>query len=181
MIRTALITLLVTPLAVSSSSPTRESDYSADVRSMESTLEALYDVISGPAGAERDWDRFHHLFIPEGARLIPLGPARDDGELALRVYDPAGYAERSAPFFEQSGFYESEIHREVQEFGRLVHVFSTYEGRREEGGEVFLRGINSIQLLHERDRWWIVSIYWEPEAQGNPLPARYLPPSDSGR
>lgn len=175
MIRPALLALLASPLAMSTTTPTPQSDHSADVASLDSTLEALYDVISGPAGAARDWGRFEHLFVPEGARLIPLGPAREDGGLALRVLDPAGYVERSAPFFEQSGFYESEIHREVQQFGRMTHVFSTYEARREEGGEVFLRGINSIQLLHEQGRWWVVSVYWEPETKDNPLPARYLP------
>ena len=42
-----------------------------DVKSQDAILKALYDVISGPAGAPRDWQRFRSLFYP-GAQLIPL-------------------------------------------------------------------------------------------------------------
>ena len=47
----------------------------ADVASVDAIITALYDVISGPAGGKRDWDRFRSLFIPE-ARLISSGPKR---------------------------------------------------------------------------------------------------------
>src|SRR5512137_2639171 len=46
-----------------------------DVDSIEHIIGAVYDVISGPAGTPRDWDRFRSLFYP-GARLIPT--RRDD-------------------------------------------------------------------------------------------------------
>ena len=38
-----------------------------DVKSLDSILKAIYDVICGPAG-DRDWNRFRSLFVPE-ARL----------------------------------------------------------------------------------------------------------------
>ena len=62
---------------------------------------------SGPAGKPRDWASFPSLFH-EGARLIPSG-ARPGGEIGARVLDPAGYIERSTPFFEKEGFYEREV------------------------------------------------------------------------
>ena len=43
-----------------------------DVASVDAIVAAVYDVISGPAGEARDWDRFRSLFLP-GARLIPVG------------------------------------------------------------------------------------------------------------
>ncbi len=36
----------------------------SDVESVDAILKALYDVISGPAGQKRDWDRFRSLFLP---------------------------------------------------------------------------------------------------------------------
>ena len=48
-----------------------------DVDSIDSIVAALYDVISGPAGKARDWNRMRSLFIP-GAKLIPTG-ARPGG------------------------------------------------------------------------------------------------------
>jgi len=49
----------------------------ADVASIDAILAALYDVISGPAGQTRNWDRMRSLFVP-GARLNhPGGPWLD--------------------------------------------------------------------------------------------------------
>jgi hypothetical protein len=38
-----------------------------------------------------------------------------------------------------------------------------------------MRGINSIQLLNDGKRWWIVNIYWTQENEEHPIPERYLP------
>jgi len=43
--------------------------YADDVISIDSIINALYDVISGQKGEERNWDREKHLFHSE-ARLI---------------------------------------------------------------------------------------------------------------
>ncbi len=43
----------------------------ADVSSIDAILHAAYDTISGPAGRQRDWDRFRSLFVfrrPPGRR-----------------------------------------------------------------------------------------------------------------
>ena len=39
--------------------------YKDDVISIDSIIDALYDVISGEKGEERDWDRERYLFIPK--------------------------------------------------------------------------------------------------------------------
>ena len=41
----------------------------SDVSTLDGILHALYEVLSGPAGQPRDWERYRSLFI-EGARLI---------------------------------------------------------------------------------------------------------------
>lgn len=146
----------------------------ADVKSMDAILAALYDVISGPAGKKRDWDRFRSLFVP-GARLIPA-VTRPDKSVEARVLDPEGYVTRAAPFLEKEGFYEREISRKVESFGHIAHVFSTYDSRHTaEDKTPFARGINSIQLMEDGKRWWIVTIYWDSERPDNPLPPQYLP------
>src|SRR5690349_4680466 len=148
----------------------------ADVKSMDAILAALYDVISGPAGKKRDWDRFRSLFVP-GARLIPAAQ-RPGGPVEARVLDPEGYITRSAPFLEKEGFYEREISRKVDSFGHIAHVFSTYDSRHTaEDKAPFARGINSIQLHNDGKRWWIVTVYWDSERPDNPLPPQYLPAS----
>ena len=145
-----------------------------DVTSADAILAALYDVISGPAGVKRDWDRFRSLFAP-GARLIPI--ARREGAPAeARVLTPDDYVARSSSRLEKDGFFEREIARTVETYGGMTHVFSTYEARRARDEEKpFMRGINSIQLLNDGTRWWIVTVYWQSEAPDIPLPDKYLP------
>ena len=40
----------------------------SDTTSPDAIIAALYDVISGPAGQARDWDRFRGLFARRAAR-----------------------------------------------------------------------------------------------------------------
>jgi len=35
-------------------------------------------------------------------------------------------------------------------------------------------GCNSIQLMNDGARWWIVSIYWTGETPANLIPKKYL-------
>lgn len=167
------------PVAAATPTPTPESSAAnpADVASVDSIIGAVYDVISGPAGKKRDWDRMKSLFVP-GARLIPTG-ARPTGGYSARVLTVAEYIQRASGFFETEGFYEKEVSRKTEEFGQLVHAFSTYESRHAPGdAKPFQRGINSIQLMNDGNRWWVVTIFWQGEDEKHPLPEKYLKDSD---
>jgi len=145
-----------------------------DVSSPDAILAALYDVISGPVGQKRDWDRFRSLFAP-GARMIPVRRDAQSGEFRLVALDPEGYITRSSATLEQTGFVEKEIARRTERFGQVLHAFSTYEGRRAADPVPFVRGVNSIQLFSDGKRWWVVTVYWQAESPENPLPKEYLP------
>jgi hypothetical protein len=145
----------------------------ADVNSLDAIIAALYDVISGPAGQARNWDRMRSLFIP-GARLIPTGQ-QPDSSVTARVLTVDDYVARAGPGLEKNGFFEREIGRKVETFGNVTHAFSAYDSKRTAQDEKpFDRGINSIQLLNDGKRWWIVTVYWDRERPNNPIPAQYL-------
>lgn len=145
----------------------------ADVRSIDAILAALYDVISGPAGP-RNWDRFRSLFAP-GARLLPTRPKPGGTGADAIVLDVEGYIQRAGAFFQQNGFFEREVARRTEQWGNIAHAFSTYASYHAAGDTLpFSRGINSIQLLRDGDRWWVVTIYWDAERPGLSLPPHYL-------
>ncbi len=147
----------------------------ADVSSMDAIIAAIYDVISGPAGKKRDWDRMRALFVT-GARLIPTGP-RQGGGYGARILTVEDYVTRGSAIFEKQSFYEKETARRTEMFGQIAHVFSTYESRHApDDAKPFQRGINSIQLMNDGKRWWIVTIFWQAEDERNPLPEKYLKP-----
>ncbi|WP_296170480.1 hypothetical protein [uncultured Brevundimonas sp.] len=158
------------PAPASTSNPA----YAADVASMDAIVAALYASISGDAGVARDWDRFRNLFHPS-ARLMPTGTDAQ-GQGTLRPLTPQDYVDRAGPSLVRDGFHEQEIARRTDRYGRIAHLFSTYEARRAATEpRPFMRGINSIQLFDDGTRWWIVSVYWQAETPDLPLPADYLP------
>jgi hypothetical protein len=145
----------------------------ADVASIDAIIAAVYDVISGPAGAPRDWDRMRSLFAPEG-RMGAVG-ARPDGSYVLRSLSPDDYIARNTKAFATMGFFETEKARTTEVFGQIAHVFSTYEARHaKEDAQPFMRGINSIQLIHDGKRWYVLNLIWRAEDAKLQLPERYL-------
>ncbi len=145
----------------------------ADVESQDAIIAALYAVISGPAGEARNWDRMRTLFLPE-AKLVATGK-RPDGMMGKRVMSLEYYIKLSGPVLEKDGFFEKEISRKTDQYGAVVHIFSTYESRRTVKDEKpFMRGINSIQLWFDGKRWWILTIFWQGETPDNPIPDKYL-------
>jgi hypothetical protein len=168
----SIIAVAPTTTAQLTPAPTTPAARPQDVASLDAIIAALYDVISGPAGQKRDWDRFRSLFAP-GARLIPSGK-RQDGTRSYRTMSPDEYATASGPALE-NGFFEREIGRATDQFGGIVQAFSAYESRRAANDEKpFARGINSIQAMNDGKRWWIVTVFWEGERADNKIPEKYV-------
>jgi len=144
-----------------------------DLTTIDGTIEALYESISGPEGFEIDREAFDPLFT-EDAHLAATFIGQD-GSRGYVSWSPAEYVETVWSGPRQRGFFEIETAQTVDQFGNVTQVFSTYESRwNEEDEEPFQRGINSIQLYFDDERWWIVSILWEGEREDNPIPAKYL-------
>ncbi len=144
------------------------------VLTLDGTIKTLYNVISGEKGVKRDWKLFKFLFKPD-AKLIPSRKDRK-GTYQVRYMKPDDYIKSSGKWLVENGFFEKEIHRSVNTFGNMTQVFSTYESFKSESDEKpFMRGINSIQLLNDGKRWWIINIYWAQESIENPIPKAYLP------
>ena len=151
--------------------PAKASDYD----SVEHLVAAVYDVIGGPAGAPRDWDRFRSLFYPDTGRLMSSG--RDaEGKIYLRTLTVEDYVTRAGANFAKMGFFESAIANRVEQWDHMAEVWSTYESRHAPGEAPFARGINSFQMIHDGNRWWLLAIYWESEDPAHPVPDKYLKP-----
>jgi hypothetical protein len=171
----ALILALAAPAASQQAvpeAPAAPAADPADVESIDAIIAALYEVISGPAG-ERDWDRFRSLFTPS-AILIPMVPT-PDGSTPVRVLSADDYVTRVGPFFGQNPFYEIESGRTLDRYGNVANAMSAYESRRAPEEEPFARGINTITLVTDGSRWYVASIAWDQEREGNPFPPEWMP------
>lgn len=140
-----------------------------DVQTLDGILKAYYDVISGPANSPRDWERDNSLHHPDA--LISITGKNREGKIYILTQSLEDYHKGFGT--PKAGFWEYEVSRKVEQFGNITHVWSTYETKTEKEGPVVARGINSIQLYFDGDRWWILSWMFDSERPDNPIPAKY--------
>lgn len=146
----------------------------SETESLDAIIRAFYESVSGPAGAERGTPRMRAMFMP-GAHLVRTTIA-EDGTAQAKVMDVDAYVRDTADYFRSNAFYEVEVARRTDLFGQIAQLFSTYEARNDPSeAEPFKRGINSIQLFNDGERWWIVNVLWDNEREDNPVPGEYLP------
>jgi hypothetical protein len=142
----------------------------ADIVSSEAIVAAYYGALSGPAGKKRDWNRFLSLFFP-GARLLPAEGKGHSGTMPHH-FSPSKYLYDTESNMLQEGYMPKEIARRSESFGKVTHVWSTYEARHAAADEKpFVRGITSFQLFNDGRRWWIFDAVWQPETTTLTLPA----------
>ncbi len=173
----AICAILLAAAAGAQSSTTRASAGPSDGASVDAILDALYASVSHPDAVEPDWARMRKIFLPVGM-LIPPKRANQD---MFTVVDVDGFrdlvrkgADAAKQRGESSAFFEKEVARRLDCFGNVCQAFSTYEARRAPTDEKpFVRGINSIQLLNDGERWWVASIVWDTEREKNPIPPEY--------
>jgi hypothetical protein len=171
-----LFSLSVTAFSQDSSNNYNNDDTAYQLNTVDGIIHALYDVISGPAGQERDWAAFRDLFA-EDARMYIAVPSEKDSGSVLKSITPEEYAERDKTRLSDIGFNENELYRITNTYGAGTQVFSTYESHytNTNGEEDITKGINNIQLFFDGERYFIVSIFWDANAKNIEVPERYLP------
>ena len=143
-----------------------------DVGTLDGIVGAYYAVISGPPGQPRQWGRDRTLYWP-GIRFFAAGVTRD-GRPRVRVMTHQEFVDGTDAEVVKNGFEEYEIHRVTQRIGNIAHVMSTYETRAVAKGPVTGRGVNSLDLFWDGQRWWITAASWDDERPGSPIPPDLL-------
>jgi len=138
----------------------------SDLAGIDAAIRGVYDVISGPVGQKRDFDRMRSLFAP-GATLKATGPKGVHGGSL------EDYISRDKDILEQKGFTERELGRRTEVWGGLATAWSAYDGRTADGS-FHERGINSFQLVKIDGKWLVASILWQEATPENPLPANLI-------
>ena len=143
---------------------------SADVVSIDGIMAAAYEAVSAEPGAERDLDRFRSLFRSD-ARLLSVSRREGKTQIASLSLDDFARAFAGAV---ADGVFEKEIFRRTERFGNIAQVWSTYEIRTtRESPQVRTRGINSLELVYDDERWWITGGQFQNEGPDLPLPELY--------
>jgi len=148
-----------------------------DVATPEAIVLAGYEAIAHAPGERFDWPRFRTLFLPD-ARLVPNTEQREGSFDVLTVEEFIAWIDSVTPAAgseNDHGFVEEQISAKVERYGDIAHVFSTYQKHFWGSDEILGRGINSFQLVHDGERWWIAGVVWDEEDGAGPIPPAYLP------
>jgi hypothetical protein len=143
----------------------------ADVGTIADIMRVSYEVISGPAGAPRQWDRDRTLYMP-GATFVST--SKRDGKVQTTIMTTEEYRQKSDASFVAEGLFETEIGSRVERFGNVAQVRSVSVARRTPRGPVEARYVNYAQLYWDGARWWIAGAVWDQERPDNPIPAAWL-------
>jgi hypothetical protein len=137
----------------------------------EGLVRALYDMCSFDAGPEPDWNMFREVFLEDA--IIVFSPR---GRQPMRPLSVDGFIEDWRRFFrgselEGKGFYENIAALEITEFGGMAHAFVVFEPRiGTEAPPRQIRGLDSIELSFDGERWWVVAITTDYEGPGKTIP-----------
>jgi hypothetical protein len=138
----------------------------ADVATVADIVRATYEVISGPAGTPRQWQRASALYMP-GATLVGL--REQDGRLQTTIMTPDDYRRRVDSAMVAGGFFETEVGSRIERYGHVARVRSVCVARRTPEGPIVARFVNYVNLYSDGGRWWIASQVWEREGPSTPI------------
>lgn len=132
-----------------------------DVATIDGIIRAYYEVVSGPAGERSDDQRDRTLHHPNA--WLAVANVDGSGKPVVRTMTLDEYHGDNAP--RREPFYEWETDRVTRRSGNMVHVWSSYASARRPDGEPFARGVNSITLFHDGERWWIMGWMFDASAR----------------
>jgi hypothetical protein len=140
----------------------------ADVRTVADLVRASYEVINGPAGVPRQWDRDRTFYMP-GATYVSVW--EEDGKVKTKIMTPEDYRR---DFTIGAGVFETEVGRRIERYGHVAQVRSVAVVRSTPDRPVRARYINYFHLYWDGSRWWIAGMVWEKESPSAPIPEAWI-------
>lgn len=161
----------MTPDNTGARATTQSAAVAEAARTPEGLIRALYDMVSFDAGPEPNWEMFRDVFLEDA--ILVFSPSRTR---PMRVMGVDGFIQDWRDFFRDAGladrgFYETIAALEVTEFGGLAHAFVIFEPRiGTEPPPRRTRGLDSIELCFDGERWWVAAITTDFEGPGKRIP-----------
>lgn len=155
-----------------------------DVRAIRASIDALYAAFCFEPGGQPDWNAQRAAFLPGAIALPPIARGR-----AARATDIDGFLADfahaiAAEPIGRTGFHERVLHARIDLFGGIAHAWVAFEGLVPPAGvdaaggsaaaeRMRTRGLDSLQLVRDGQRWLVLSFSTQYASAEQPLPARF--------
>lgn len=143
---------------------------STDITTIDGIVKALYNCISFSKGVGPNYKVLRSLFHSQAQITAPKEDTA--GKISpMTVEQFINYFDTSLKTegILEVGAREEEIKRRTLQFKRIANVFSGYQFTPAGSKVALTRGINTIQLMHNDGRWWILSLSWDRAKPDDPL------------
>lgn len=144
--------------------------------SIDSAMTELYASVTRVPGKPFAWERLRAIMWP-GAIMLPQARQRQGSGDVMNVDSFIAWIDGgTTPIIgtpNDQGFFERQTNLVVDQYGDIAQAFTTYEKGPYEPRRIIARGINTVQLVRREGRWYVLSITWDEENSGGPLPAKY--------
>ena len=149
----------------------------ANYKDLDEVIRTLYECMSFASNGLPDYQKCKTLFCRGASVMPPSDDAIPASSISIdEFFETSKIAIQRSQELQARGLTETEINRKVLEFGAVAQVFSTYESRVTfEDRESIGRGLNSLSLVFQDSRWWILSMSWEDESPDLQVPPDLLP------
>jgi len=138
-----------------------------EARSIEAIIPALYQIVSGKAGSDKNWPLMKTLFA-DTASVTPVFHTKE-GKMTANISSVDEFIALNKTIFKDQNFFETEVGNKTFTFGHMANVLSHYESRDAIGAEPYAQGVNSFQLLNDGRRWCVISVTWDSHSKDHPL------------
>ena len=150
-----LLALLLSALIHLTASKTHDQIHEKDGATPDAVVTALYESISADPGQTRNWDRFRSLFF-ENARFVMA--MQSDAFQGIIASDVETMIQQTEIHYKTIGFHEIELDRKTVQYSDFASVYSSFEVKHTVSDKTpIMRGLNHFQLLHDGQRWYVIS------------------------
>ena len=144
-----------------------------DTTAIEGMLDELYRAFCFDAGGEADWEAMRELFADGASFVAPIAPGQTPRAVQAHEFISDFRSSIKNSPLAQSGFHERITKKRIDYFGTVAHVYVTFEGFVPGEDSVRTRGVDSVQLVRDGQRWLLASFTTQYEGPLDALPLRF--------
>jgi len=143
------------------------------LRAIEATVGELYRSFNFDPGGEADWELLRSLVIDGAVFVGPVGKGDSPRAVETDEFIDGFRAWILKTPQRESGFHERPVHLRADVFGKVAHAYVVFEGFVPGDDRTRTRGLDSIQLVLDGERWRVVSFMTQFAGPESPVPARF--------
>ena len=140
---------------------------------IEATISEFYRSFNFDPGGEADWESLRSLLVDGAVFVASVGEEQSPRAVGTDEFIDDFRAWILQTPQRENGFHERLVNARIDAFGKVAHAYVVFEGFVPGDGGTRTRGLDSIQLVLDGERWRVVSFMTQFASAESPVPVRF--------